>query len=302
VNAVVSPYPTMQSPLLATPALPVGAGVCLKPQHYVDALKSSTKPAFFEIHAENYLHAGGPAHRHLEAIRATHRLSIHGVGLSLGGPTPPSPSDLRARRALLDRYQPDEFSEHLAWSGLAGQYLNDLLPIAYTAESLARIVEHVSMTQEALGRRILIENPATYVQFTSSTYSETQFLGELVQRSGCGLLLDVNNVVVCAANHDFNPAAYLRELPLHAVREIHLAGHAVREDSAGHALLIDTHDGPVQSLTWALYREALSLLGPVPTLIEWDANLPEWPALLQEAALAEEALRMACNRVTHAGH
>ncbi len=266
------------------PALPTGAGVCLKPQHYAEVLDCTDRPAFFEVHAENYLCAGGPAHRYLEAIRRDCRLSIHGVGLSLAGPDAPTAPQLASRRALLDRYQPDEFSEHLAWSSLAGEYLNDLLPLAYTRESLDHVVAQVGRTQDALGRRILIENPATYLRFTRSTYSESQFLSELISRSGCGLLLDVNNVVVCAANHDFNALEYVRDLPLRSVGEIHLAGHAARIDSAGHALLIDSHDGPVQASTLALYAQVLRLTGPLPTLIEWDSQLPAWPRLLAEAA------------------
>jgi uncharacterized protein (UPF0276 family) len=275
------------------PALPMGAGVCLKPQHYSAVLESAERPAFFEVHAENYLCAGGPAHHYLEAIRRDSRLSIHGVGLSLAGPEAPSAGQLAARRALLDRYQPDEFSEHLAWTSFAGEYLNDLLPFAYTRASLDHVVAQVSRTQDALGRRILIENPATYLQFTDSTYSEAQFLTELVHRAGCGLLLDVNNVIVCAANHGFDAVAYLNELPLRQVAEVHLAGHAARLDSAGHALLIDSHDGPVQDDTWTLYEDLLHMTGPLPTLIEWDSQLPEWPRLRSEAAVAQHRLDQA---------
>lgn len=270
--------------------LPVDAGVCLKPAHYRDALSSPSQPAFLEIHAENYLHAGGPAHRYLEAIRREHRLSIHGTGLSLGGPEPPSASALAARAALLARYQPDEFSEHLAWTQLGGHHFNDLLPIACTPESLARVAEHVDLAQNALGRRILIENPATYLRFTSSSLEEAGFLAELVARTGCGLLLDANNIIVSAGNHGFDPAGYLDALPLHAVGEVHLAGHAVRNDSAGNLLLIDSHDGPVQPLTWSLYRMLLDRTGPLPTLIEWDSGIPDWKTLLQEAQSARTCL------------
>jgi len=285
-----SNYPTgpLHSP--ATPALPCGVGVGLKAAHYDAVLAGSTRPAFFEIHAENYLHAGGPAHRYLTAIRAESPLSIHGVGLSLGGPAPPQPELLAARRALCRRYQPQQFSEHLAWTSLGGQHFNDLLPIAYTRQSLARVVEHVSATQDALGCRILIENPATYLQFSDSSLSEPQFLSELVGRSGCGLLLDINNIVVSAANHGLDAWKYLAELPLQAVGEIHLAGHSERVDAHGQRLLIDSHDGPVQAATWNLYRDALELTGPCPTLIEWDSNLPEWTVLLQQVELASRHL------------
>jgi uncharacterized protein len=288
--AVTTNHPDVRPRGLHTPALPVGAGVCLKAEHYGNVLDATTRPAFLEIHAENYLCAGGPAHRYLEAIRRESRLSVHGVGLSLAGPDAPSARQLQVRRALLDRYQADVFSEHLAWSGVAGEYLNDLLPIPYTRASLDHVVSQVNRTQDALGRQILIENPATYLQFTASTCSETQFLSELVARSGCGLLLDVNNVIVCAANHDFDPLEYLNALPLHQVGEIHLAGHACRVDSAGHALLIDSHDGPVQDDTWALYEHVLRLTGPLPTLIEWDSQVPEWPRLMAEARCAQSLL------------
>lgn len=270
--------------------LPADAGVCLKPAHYRDALSSPRQPTFLEVHAENYLHAGGPAHRYLEAIRREHRLSIHGVGLSLGGPVAPSASALAARAALLDRYQPEEFSEHLAWTHLGSRYFNDLLPLAYTPETLARVAEHVQITQDALGRRILIENPATYVRFAGSSLDEAGFLGQLVARTGCGLLLDVNNIIVSAGNHGFDPAGYLDALPLQAVGEIHLAGHAVRTDATGNLLLIDSHDGPVQPLTWSLYRLLLERTGPLPTLIEWDSAIPDWDALLQEAQTARTCL------------
>jgi uncharacterized protein len=278
--------------LKAAPALPVGAGASLKACHYTDVLKATKRPAFLEIHAENYLHAGGPAHHYLEAIRRDNRLSVHGVGLSLAGPDAPSADDLRARRELLHRYQPDQFSEHLAWTQLTGQHFNDLLPIAYTKESLDYVVRNVMRAQEALGRCILIENPATYLQFDNSSMSETQFITELVRRSGCGLLLDVNNVVVCAANHRFSAQDYLDELPLHAVGEIHLAGHAERRDSAGQPLLIDSHDGPVQAATWALFDQLLHRIGPAPTLIEWDANLPDWAGLVAETELAAQRMRL----------
>jgi uncharacterized protein len=284
----------------ATPALPPGAGVCIKAAHYAAALVESRRPAFLEVHAENYLHPGGPAHRYLERLRRDHALSIHGVGLSLGGPSAPATEDLVARRALIDRYEANCFSEHLAWSGLPQQYLNDLLPLSYTPDSLARVVRHVDAAQEALGRRILIENPATYVGFAASTFSEPDFIHEVVRRSGCGLLLDVNNIVVSAINHEFDPARYLRSLPLQATGEIHLAGHALGTDRAGRPLAIDTHDGPVQESTWQLFEIALQSTGPVPVLIEWDARLPEWSVLLEQARMAEQTMDARTREVRHA--
>lgn len=283
-----------------TPALPVGAGVGLKAAHYRDALAETRRPAFLEIHAENYLHAGGPAHRYLESLRRDHALSIHGVGLSLGGPSLPAAAELAARRALIDRYEASSFSEHLAWSGLPQHYLNDLLPLAYTAQSLQRVVNHIDAAQQALGRRILIENPATYVGFTDSTFSEPDFITEVVRRSGCGLLLDVNNIIVSAINHEFDPVVYLQGLPLHATGEMHLAGHALRSDSAGRPLAIDTHDGPVQEATWNLFEVALRATGRVPVLIEWDAQLPEWAELLNQAHQAAAQMTRLMPEAHHA--
>jgi uncharacterized protein (UPF0276 family) len=267
--------------------------------HYRDVLAGDGAPAFFEIHAENYLHAGGPAHRYLEAIRRDHRLSMHGVGLSLGSEQAPSVEELSARAALVARYQPDQFSEHLAWCRSGGEYFNDLLPVAYTRQSLARIVRNVDIVQESLGRRILIENPATYLGFAASTFAETQFIGELVRASGCGLLLDVNNIIVSAINHGFDPVEYLDALPLHAVGEVHLAGHATRSDSTGAPICIDSHDGPVQAVTWSLYQTLLNRIGAAPTLIEWDSNLPDYRTLLDEARKAH-AMQPAQARVPDA--
>jgi len=274
-------------PSAPTPALPAAAGVGFKAPHFRAALEQTRRPAFLEVHAENYLHAGGPAHRQLEALRRDYALSIHGVGLSLGGPTAPSTADLAARRALIDRYEASSFSEHLAWSGIPGHYLNDLLPLAYTTESLARVAGHVDAAQDALGRRLLIENPATYVGFRTSDFSEPEFITEIVRRTGCGLLLDVNNIIVSSINHGFDPVEYLLGLPLAATGEIHLAGHTLRQDSSGAGLAIDTHDGPVQEPTWRLFAEALRATGRIPVLIEWDARLPDWTVLVEQARLAD---------------
>ncbi len=274
-----------------TPALPLGAGISLKPLHYTDVLSAAAAPDFLEIHAENYFCEGGPAHHYLEAIRQEHRLSIHGVGLSLGGPDPPSIEALKSRRQLLDRYQPDEFSEHLAWSEWDGRYFNDLLPVAYTQQSLQRVAAHIDQVQNALGRRILIENPATYLQFESSSLSETDFLRDLVHLSGCGLLLDLNNVIVSAVNHGFDAQDYLRGFPLEAVGEVHLAGHQRQIDRDGRELLIDSHDGPVSENLWSLYTLLLQWVGPQPTLIEWDQKLPSFTTLKGEARRAKQLLQ-----------
>ncbi len=278
-----SPFP----PARVAANLPNRSGVGLKPEHVGQILAETPDLGFFEIHAENYMGDGGPAHRRLEAIRARYPLSLHGVGLSIGSPKPLDKDHL-ARLALLEkRYQPGLFSEHLAWSSHDEGFLNDLLPLPYTEETLATVCDHIDETQEALGRRMLLENPSTYLLFAESTISETDFLAEIARRTGCGLLLDVNNVIVSATNHGFDAIAYLEAFPLRHVGEIHLAGYAEAEDDAGRPLLIDAHNSPVRDGVWALYAETIRRTGPVPTLIEWDNDVPEWPALLAEAYRAD---------------
>ncbi|MCX9156846.1 DUF692 domain-containing protein [Niveibacterium sp. 24ML] len=263
--------------------LRAGAGLPLKPQYFAAARARPGAAAFYEVHAENYLGTGGPNQRMLEWVRDNHGLSIHGVGLSIGGEAPLDPTHLERIAALLERHPPDEFSEHLAWSSHGGQFLNDLLPLPYDAASLQRVCQHIDQVQTRLRRRILLENPATYVEFAQSTYSEVDFIGEIVKRTGCGLLLDVSNAHVSCSNHGRNTQAYLQALPLAAVRQIHLAGFATEHDSAGAPLLIDTHDRRVAAEVWALYRGLIAQLGPLPTLIEWDADLPGFDALCDEA-------------------
>lgn len=270
--------------------MPAEAGVGLKPQHYRVILEQRPAVGWFEVHAENYLGAGGPPHAALAAIREHYPLSVHGVGLSIGGAQPPDPAHLRRLRALLDRYQPALFSEHLAWSSHGGVFLNDLLPLPYTEATLAHVAAQVSLVQEALGRRILIENPSTYVRFHDESLSEPAFLGELAALTGCGLLLDLNNVYVSAVNHGFDPADYLAEFPLVPVEEVHLAGHAVSADDLGRPLLIDAHDREVVEPVWELYRRLIARAGRLPTLIEWDAQVPDWPQLQAEAARAQAIL------------
>ena len=273
--------------------LPKRGGVGLKADHVEQILAERPAVGFFEIHAENYMGDGGPAHRRLEAIRALYPLSLHGVGLSIGSPRPLDKAHLKRLAALAERYQPCLFSEHLAWSSHDQGFFNDLLPLPYTRETLATVCDHIDETQEALSRRMLLENPSTYVLFAESTIAETDFLAEIARRTGCGLLLDVNNVVVSATNHGFDPVAYLDAFPLRHVGEIHLAGYAEAEDDAGRALLIDAHDSPVRDRVWALYAQAIGRLGPTPTLIEWDNDVPAWPVLLAEARRAERAMARA---------
>ncbi|MFZ5532904.1 MAG: DUF692 domain-containing protein [Pseudomonadota bacterium] len=265
-------------------------GLGLKPQHFEQILSQRPPLAFFEIHAENYMGAGGPFHYYLGRIREHYALSVHGVGLSIGG------SDLDAAHlerlaALQARYQPEWFSEHLAWSRHGAVCLNDLLPVVYDAATLARVCAHIDEVQERLGRRMLLENPATYLESRASTMSETDFLAEIIRRTGCGLLLDVNNLYVSCTNHHRDPLAELAALPLHAVGEIHLAGHAAAVDGAGDPLLIDNHGAPVASAVWNLYAHAIAQIGPMPTLIERDNDIPALEVLLAEARQAERILQ-----------
>jgi uncharacterized protein len=271
----------------APAALPARGGVGLKPEHFRHILEARPDIGFFEVHAENYMVAGGPFHHFLERIRADTPLSIHGVGLSIGGEDPLDETHLDRLAALLARYQPESFSEHLAWSSHGGAFFNDLLPAPCNAGTLARVCAHIERVQERLGRRMLLENPATYVEFEASTMAEADFIAEVVARTGCGLLLDVNNAYVSCINHQRDARAYLRALPLAAVGEIHLAGHAREVDVAGAPLLIDSHGAPVAEAVWALYDFAISLTGPQPTLIERDNDLPEFPVLAAEARQAE---------------
>jgi uncharacterized protein (UPF0276 family) len=261
-------------------------GVGFKPQHFAEIIAEPQPLRFFEVHAENYMGEGGPPHAQLSAVRERYELSLHGVGLSIGGEGPLDRVHLARLRTLCDRYQPRMFSEHLAWSSHDGVYLNDLLPLPYTDETLAQVARHIDQVQAALGRKMLLENPATYVAFAESTMPEGAFIAEICRRTGCGLLLDVANVVVSATNHGADPRALLAALPLNRVEEIHLAGHRHDQDDTGAPLLIDTHDSPVPDAVWSLYREALAITGPVPTLIEWDNDVPAWNVLLAEARAA----------------
>lgn len=271
-------------------ALPLRAGLGLKPEHFRDILESPPDLGFFEVHAENYMVAGGPFHHYLTNIRERFALSVHGVGLSIGGEAPLDHAHLDRLKTLLERYQPESFSEHLAWSSHGENFYNDLLPAPYTDATLQRVCEHIDATQSTLKRTMLLENPATYVEFEASTWSEADFIAETVRRTGCGLLLDVNNAYVSAVNHQRNAVAYIDSLPLAAVGEIHLAGFAEDIDAAGARLLIDSHGAPVAEAVWALYRHTINRLGPTPTLIERDQNIPPFAVLLAEAQAAERIM------------
>ena len=269
---------------------PRRSGVGLKPEHYRDILDGTPDIGWFEIHAENYMGDGGPPHAYLTAIRERYPISLHGVGLSIGGAGPLDTEHLARLCALADRYQPALFSEHLAWSSHDTVYLNDLLPLPYTEETLARVCDHIDVVQEAMQRQMLLENPSTYVAYAETTMAEVEFLREVARRTGCGLLLDVNNVFVQAANHGFGADGYLDAFPMEHVGEIHVGGHAQDADEDGSLLLIDDHGREVADSVWALYELALVHTGPMPTLIEWDNDVPAWPLLLAEAQRADHVL------------
>jgi uncharacterized protein (UPF0276 family) len=286
---------SLRSSSAAGSRVPPRAGVGLKAEHYRTIVETLPDIGFFEVHAENYMGAGGPPHRYLTAIRERYALSLHGVGLSIGGDRPLDRDHLRRLRELIERYAPGLFSEHLAWSSHDAGFLDDLLPAPYTAETLSVVTAHIDEVQEALGRPMLLENPSTYLAFAENTYSEIDFIAEVARRTGCGLLLDVNNVHVASTNQQWDPIAYIDAFPLAHVRELHLAGYAREADDKGRPLLIDTHDRPVDEIVWGLFTHTIERIGPTPTLIEWDADVPAFPALKAEAERAE-AIMLAAER------
>ncbi|MCX7176175.1 MAG: DUF692 domain-containing protein [Proteobacteria bacterium] len=262
--------------------LPVRAGIGLRAPHLRQVREESPPAAWFEVHSENYFVAGGPALAALEAVRQRYPVSLHGVGMSLGGADDLDPDHLRRLKALAERIQPAAISEHLCWSAIGGRWLNDLLPLPYTREALARVCKHVDQVQEALGRTILVENVSSYLRFLPEDMPEWVFVAEVARRTGCCLLLDVNNIHVSACNHGFNGMDFLAGIPVDTVAEIHLAGY---EEVDG--LLVDTHSRPVYPPVWDLYQAALERFGRIPTLIEWDQDIPALEVLLAEAAKAQ---------------
>jgi uncharacterized protein (UPF0276 family) len=274
-----------------------GAGISLKPEHFGEADAARAAGLWFEVHAENYMVDGGPRIGWLERIRASHPVSLHGVGLSLAGDAPLDARHLARLAALAQRIEPMLVSEHLAWSVQGGSYLPDLLPFPRSHEALARIADNVDRLQCALGRRIAVENPSHYLRLEGYAWDETDFLAELCRRSGCGLLLDLNNIHVSAHNLGFDAVDYLSRLPLDQVMEIHLAGHS-RDPMLGDALLIDSHDAPVAPAVWSLYETFIAQAGPRPTLIERDAELPSFDELMAERA---QAHALAAQGVASAG-
>jgi uncharacterized protein len=272
------PFPVFEAGTLS--------GASFKPEHMAAILADQNPGVFFEIHAENYMGDGGLPHAQLTHIRENHAVSLHGVAMNIGGPDALDRDHLKRFASLVARYQPAMVSEHLAWSTHDDIYFNDLLPVPYTDETLARIVSHIVQVQDAIKRPMLLENPSSYLQFAESNWAETDFIREIACRSGCGLLLDINNVFVSATNTGTSPEKYLAEFPLHLVGEIHLAGHDTQADDEGDILLIDTHDRAIADPVWALYEHVLMQTGPIPTLVEWDADVPEWAVLKSEAMVA----------------
>jgi hypothetical protein len=271
--------------------IPAQAGIGLRAQHVMEFLETRPGIAWCELHSENHFAEGGPSLRLLERIRADYPLSLHGVGLSLGSCDPLDLRHLGRLKSLIARSDPALVSEHLSWSSFAGQFANDLLPLPYTEEVLHHLCRRVDQTQEFLARQILLENPSSYLRYTGSVIPEWEFISEIARRTGCGILLDINNVYVSAVNHGDDPALYIQRIDPHRIGEIHLAGF---EDNA--QLLIDTHSRPVRAEVWELYRMALDRFGARPTLIEWDNDLPALEVLLAEAGKAQSMLE-ACRAV-----
>ena len=281
-----------------THSLPARAGIGLRAPHVGELLARRPAVPWLEVHPENYM-SGGPALASLEAVRREYPVSLHGVGLSLGTAGDIDARHLSRLRSLVDRVEPSLVSEHLSWSTAGGAYLNHLLPLPYTDETLDVVAGHIHEVQDTLGRRILVENPASYLRFRHSSMAEPHFLAELVRRTGCGLLCDVNNIYVSAWNLGFDAESYLDALPVSAIGEIHLAGH-VANDADGQTILIDDHGSRVAAPVWKFYQRALERVGPVPTLIEWDTDIPELSVLLGEAAIADRLLEEAGSEDDHA--
>ena len=286
-------------PLAACGSIPARAGIGLRFQHHQAIIERKPPVAWLEVHTENYM-GGGALLRDLEALRRDYPISLHGVGLSLGSAEGLDPGHLARIRQVAERVEPALISEHLSWSISGGIYLADLLPLPLTEEALAAVCRHVEQTQSCLRRQILVENPSSYLRFCHSTIPEWEFLAAVARRTGCGILCDVNNIYVSAANHGWQARAYLDALPARAISEIHLAGHSARTLDDGRVLRIDDHGSPVIPEVWQLHCEALSLFGPVPTLIEWDTNVPPLETLLDEAARAEALLISAARRLIRA--
>ena len=278
--------------MTAAQPLSPAAGIGLRAPHYAEIIERRPPLSLLEVHSENFFAAGGPSLAWLERFRGLYPMSFHGVGLSLGSSEAVDAVHLAKLAALVERFEPALVSEHVCWSSASGRHSNDLLPLPYTEEALHNFVAHVDAVQERLGRPILVENVSSYMRFSHSTIPEWEFVSEVARRSGCGLLFDVNNVWVNSVNHAFDPRDYLAAIDPAIVAEIHLAGFEAQE-----SLLIDTHSRAVTGDVWSLYRDAIARLGPKPTLIEWDADIPALDVLLGEAGKADAILAAARSRV-----
>ncbi len=294
--------PSLSSTPRPRPALALPAGIGLRAEHCIEFLETQPEVGFIEVHAENYFGRGGRPLDLIRLARRDHALSLHGVGLSIGSTDPLCETHLQRLSELVAQVQPAFVSEHLCWTSHRGVHANDLLPLPLTEEALEHVVRRVGQVQNKLGRTILLENVSSYFEYADSAIPEWEFLAEVARQSGCGILLDLNNIHVSAHNHGFDAAAYIRAMPRHAVHELHLAGH-VRKSIAGGEILIDTHSQPVCDAVWSLYDAALQRFGAVPTLIEWDSDLPPLATLLAEAGKADRmlaALEWNEHRFTHA--
>jgi hypothetical protein len=280
------------SALMHNEPIPAHAGIGLRAAHHEIIVSARPRVAWLEAHSENYFADGGAQIQHLAKARALYPLSLHGVGLSLGSTDPLDPDHLRKLKRLVDWSEPTFVSEHLSWGSVDGTFLNDLLPLPYTEEALDHMIDRVDQLQNHLGRQILIENISAYLQFNGAQLPEWEFLSALARESGCGLLVDVNNIYVGARNHGFDAQSYISAVPRDYVRELHLAGHSVNR-YGNRDILIDTHSTPVCDAVWRLYAHALACFGPLPTLIEWDADIPALDVLVAEADKANRILERA---------
>lgn len=276
----------VQHRFITKSTIPTLTGIGLRSQHYTEVLTTKPNIGWFEVHSENYFGKGGAPLQILEKIRENYPISLHGVGMSLGSVDALDVRHLGSLKNLIARIEPGLVSEHLSWSSFGGHFINDLAPLPYTEDSLLYLAERISQVQEVLGTWILLENPSSYLEYEQSSYQEQDFLNELARRTGCGILLDINNVYVSCQNHGWNALSYLQALTPDRIGEIHLAGHTVNTVD-DKEILIDTHNQPVCEPVWTLYQTALSLLGAKPTLIEWDTDIPDFSVLLNEAKQAD---------------
>jgi len=279
----------VQQPSTSKTTIPVSSGIGLRSQHYRDVLETQPTVGWFEVHSENFFGKGGAPLHYLGKIRDDYPISLHGVGMSLGSVDALDGQHLAQLKGLIARIEPGLVSEHLSWGSFGGDYLNDLAPLPYTEETLLHVADRINQVQDFLGRQILIENPSSYLEYEHSTYLEHEFLNELSRRTGCGILLDVNNVYVSCQNHGWDEQEYLQGIAAERVAEIHLAGHSVNR-VAGRDILIDTHNQPVCDEVWALYETALQVVGEKPTVIEWDTDVPALSLLIAEAQQANSYL------------